>query len=128
MLLTIAEDENNDWFLDVNGNIAIQQDSPEAVGTLCKAALQTILGELPLFVDVGINYPQFVWIGNPDKKQVDFIFRDTLIAVQDVVSIVQYVSVLEEDVYFFSAIIETAYGNTTLTSNSILTPQGEEPV
>jgi hypothetical protein len=114
MTQTIAEDANNDMYLDGKGNLTVQQDTPDTIGTLCKSRLQTVLGEMPLSVNTGINYDRFVWVGSPEKGQIDLIFRRTITNTEQVLQIIKFVSVISNNTYSYGAVIATEYGETIL--------------
>ena len=120
MTQTIAEDENNDMYLDKEGNITMLQDTPETIGTLCKSRLQTVVGEMPLSVDTGINYDRFVWRGSPEKDQIDLIFRMTIANTLKVTQIINFVSDISGGEYTYGAVITTEYGEAVIDPQSAI--------
>lgn len=117
MITTFAVDENNDIFLDENGNVAMLVGMP-AVLQLCDHAAKTILGEMVLAVNEGVPYFQTVWKdGEPNIAAFEAALRKTLIAVEGVENVSQLQISITSDILTYVAVIVNIYGTGNLNGN-----------
>lgn len=115
MLSSFAEDENNDFYLDDFGNLAIAQDV-RAVLFLCEAAAETLQSELVLNTDIGLPNFQTVWNGAPNLPQYEGILRDTFLKIEGVEEVTQIIVSLKDNILNYNAVIQTRYGSGVLNN------------
>jgi hypothetical protein len=127
---TLAVNNQNDLYLDNNGNIAI---ATGLIATMqaCQQAAQTLLGEMVLQTDQGIPYFQVVFNGVPNIAQFEASLRAAFLGVDGVVQVESIDIVQNGDNLGYTAIIQTIYGqgslpmdNGSVTSNTDLTSFG----
>lgn len=117
MITTFAVNENNDIFLDENGNVAILVGMP-AVLQLCSHAAKTVLGEMVLAVNGGIPYFQTVWKdGIPNLPAFEAALRKAIMAVEGVLNVEQLQTQIAENLLSYVAVISNIYGTGTLNGN-----------
>jgi len=109
MVQTLAVNENNDLYLDSNGNIAKAEDL-QAVLQLCDHAAKTVRGELVLDTTSGIPYFTAAWGGVPSIPKFEAALREALLRVQGVVEVSSLITDISGDVLSYSAVIRTIYG------------------
>lgn len=108
--LSLAVDENNDIYLDANGNIALVYDL-EAVRQDCDHAAKTLLGDLIFNQDLGIPYLQTVFTPPINLTQFEAALRDNLLGVNSAITQVLSVSINQNgDVLNYVAQIASIYG------------------
>lgn len=109
MPLTLAVNENNDIYLDANGNLALATGI-DAVLILCARAAKAQLGEMVLNTDQGMPNFQTIWNGSPNVAQFEAALRRTLLQVVDVLGVTGIDVALTNNVLRYTATIITAYG------------------
>lgn len=106
---TLAVNENNDLYLDKNGNIAIVYDL-DATLQACQQAAQTILGEMVLQTDQGVPYFESVFIGSPNIAIYEAALKVAFLGVTGVEQIKSLTLTRENGVLSYIANIQTIYG------------------
>ena len=106
---TFALNENNDIYLDRNGNIAVAEGI-EAVQFLCKNAVQTMLGELIYQTNIGMPNFQTIWNGTPNIPQFEASLIATLLSVEDVLEVKELSVQIVSGVLQYTATILTNFG------------------
>lgn len=109
MTLSFVTDKNNDLYLGLDGNIAMNRDI-QAVLQVCKNDSQTMLGECVLDVERGLPNFSVIWSGPPNLPQLETALRQVLLSVEGVVEIVSLVVDLLADELRYIATIRTIYG------------------
>ena len=102
--------ENNDFYLDKNGNLAISRDLTATV-EICKQYMQTILGELVLNTNKGLPYFQSVWSGVPNLQQFEAAARAAILSVEGVTQIQSFSFQVNDKTLSYTAVIVTEYGS-----------------
>lgn len=114
---SIATNDNNDMYLDADGNIAIVFDE-DAVAQDCDHAVKTLLGELIYNSDIGVPYMQVVFVGNPNLTQFESSLRNAILnANSDVVQVLSVTINRSGNVLNYSAEIESVYGQVFLNGS-----------
>jgi predicted hotdog family 3-hydroxylacyl-ACP dehydratase len=116
MLMTFATNENNDLYLDAQGNIAMVFGI-EAAMQVCKNAVQAQLGEMIYNTDQGIPNFQNIWTGVINEQQWEVAIANTLEAVTDVTNVVSIDVTIANNTISYTAVILTTYGQGTLNGN-----------
>lgn len=115
--LSIAVDENNDIYLDANGNLAIVYDL-DAVRQDCDHAAKTLLGELIFDSNTGVPYLQTIFSGIVNFAQFEASLRDALLQANSAVVQVLNVSVTQTgNTVSYRAEIESTYGQTFISGS-----------
>ena len=125
---TFAVNDNNDLYIDGNGDIAIVYDQ-QAVLQACQQAAQTLLGEMVLDTNQGIPYFTAVWTGIPNIPVFEGALRAAWLAVPGVTSVqqldTQYITTVIPDTDIptnavsYSATIATIFGTGEIASEGI---------
>lgn len=106
----IATNENNDIFLDQNGNISVIFGI-DAVLQACEHAAKAQLGEMIFFDNQGIPNFQTIWRGGkPNISQYDSALRSAILAVDGVVGIESLDIRTENNALIYRITINTIYG------------------
>lgn len=114
---SIATDDNNDMYLDKDGNIAVVYDA-DAVAQDCDHAVKTVLGELIYNPEIGIPYFQVVFVGNPNLTQFESSIRNAILnANTGVVQVLSLTITRNGDILNYVAQIESIYGPVYLNGN-----------
>jgi hypothetical protein len=109
MTQTFAVNDNNDLFIDANGNLSITSGL-EAVLQNCEHAAKAQLGEMVLDTTRGIPNFDTIWVGVPNIPQFEAALGAALRNVTDVIDVISLVTRLEQDVLIYEATIKTIYG------------------
>lgn len=113
---TFATNENNDWYIDPRGNLAIVTDL-EAVTQSCEHASQVLLGELPYAQTRGIAFFDNGLTDSPKLGLYEVQLRRILLSVPNVIK-VNYVGFkIEGNQLSYEAQIKTTYGTETVRGN-----------
>lgn len=113
MTKTFALNENNDIFIDANGNLSIVEGI-EAVAFVCKNVAQTRLDEMIYEQGEGLPYFESVFNGTPNLERFRSQLRKSLLEVSGVLRVLSIVLNLERDVLFYEANILTDFGEITI--------------
>lgn len=106
---TIHTGLNNDVYIAPSGQMAIATELT-ALMDVCEKTVQTMLGELILQGDTGIPNFQLIWNGAPNIAQAEAALRESLIGVDGVIDVPELSAFVENNVFRYSAIIQTIYG------------------
>lgn len=109
MTTTLAADADNDLFLDGTGVLATRSGL-RAVLQVCEHAAKTLRGEMVFATDQGIPYFTTVWGGSPNRPQFEAALRRALLAVPDVLDIVELETQSSGNVLSYRVTIKTIYG------------------
>lgn len=125
---TFAVNENNDLYIDDNGNIAIVYNQ-EAILQACKQAALTLLGEMVLQTNQGIPYMQAVWVGVPSIPAFEGALRASWLSVSGVTGISQLTTIvgpymppgtnISITALSYSATINTIFGTGDIVTENI---------
>lgn len=117
MTQTFAVNQNNDMYLDQNGNIAMISGQ-DAVMQACQQAAQTLLGEMVLLTSDGIPYFQVVFNGVPNLQQLNASLRTAFLGVTGVTQ-VQSLDISQTGAngqsLSYTAVIATIYGSSQIS-------------
>ena len=109
-MLTFGINNDNDLFLDSNGNIVLKKDAP-ALGDIYVNKAQTNRGELAYNTSKGIDYFNTVF-GEPcypDVFQNQLI--NELVETEETISVSGYSQTITDDVLNYKVNCKTSYGN-----------------
>lgn len=104
-------DENNDIFLDDNGNLALVKDRESVkVAVLCQT--RTNYGEIVLNTRAGIPYFETIFAEHPDIELWKKYMKDTILAIPKVVGISDFKTYIDygKHLMTYAIIINTEYG------------------
>lgn len=110
---TLQTNDNNDIFIDGNGNISLCDDIL-AVENVCQNAALTLKGELRLNLSEGIPYFDVVFGAHPNLDLFKKYMIDTLEKVEGVLSARDFNMDFSDGVLKYSVTIETEYGEAVL--------------
>lgn len=113
MTKTFSVDNNNDLFIDSNGNLAISIDE-DAVLLSCQHIAKAQRGEMIYQITRGIPNFQTIWNGKPNLLQFDGALRQALLSVDGVTQIISLNLSITNDVLNYTVVIQTIYGVSTL--------------
>lgn len=109
---TLTVDSNNDLML-VNNNLAISQDR-EALMLVAEHAVKAQYGEMILAIQRGIPYNVLVWDRQPNLIQLEAFIRRAILALPNVLNILDFDIAAANHVITYSVTINTTYGVETL--------------
>ena len=109
-----ALDANGDYTFGQNGaNFLI--DSPAAVGQAVLTTLLLLQGEWFLDSTVGVPYNTGI-LGTGTEGTYDYVIQTAILSVTGVTSIAEYTSSVTNRQLSISALINTEYGQVTVTT------------
>lgn len=109
MTTTLAADASNDLFINGAGVLATRSGLL-AVLQVCEHAAKTLRGEMLFAVDQGLPYFTTVWGGSPNRPQFEAALRRALLAVPDVLDIVELETQAANNVLSYRVTIKTIFG------------------
>lgn len=116
-MTTLAENSNNDIYLDATGNLATVTGLDQCRQN-CKAAMEVVLGECVLDLQHGNPYDQAMW-----SRYLPRVFetaaRKSLSAVQNVVSVLVFTITRSGNTAAYEAEIQTTFGQNIVVSGVI---------
>lgn len=115
MAQTIAIDTNGAMYLTA-GSITMLTGA-DAVGQDCVTAMRTSRGELQYAMQQGMPYRQTAF-NRYNPKAFEAAARRVIGGVHDVVQITEFTVTLTGNVLFYTATIETAFGQTFISGQS----------
>lgn len=115
MTLALALNANRDLYVTANGTLAIVT-GVDAVAQTCLTATRAQLGEMVLNTTSGIPNFQDVWDGVPNIAQWQAALQNTLQNVPGVVKVISVTIGASDGVLSYTAVIETIYGQTTISA------------
>lgn len=116
MTLTIAVNDNNDIFINNDGNIPLSTGI-QAVLETCMQAARTLLGEMVLDTPGGLPDFQAIWVGVPNVALFEAYLRANILAVSGVVDIVNLTISIQKNVLSYTIVILTEFGQIALVAN-----------
>lgn len=108
-MITFAGDENNDWTLDREGNIAMLTGASAVSQTSVEFA-KTRLGEMIHQINIGIPFFITAFDRSPNLAQFEAAMRRRLLTVPDVLSITALQAEISGDALKYTATLKTIYG------------------
>lgn len=108
-MITTSVNEDNDVYLGADGNLAMVRNIQATMQTaehFAKAAR----GEMIHKMDEGMPFMQTVFARDASVPQFEAALRKRLLAAPNVKSIIELITVQEDDVLRYTATIETIYG------------------
>lgn len=87
----LLTDDTHDLLI-IGKDLEVTQDTTEAIKQRLKVSLLFFKGEWFLNTEFGIPYYQSIVIKDVNKSQVDTIFRDEILEVEGVLSIITFTS------------------------------------
>lgn len=109
MTTTLAADASNDLFVNGSGVLATRTGL-QAVLQVCEHAAKTVRGEMLFAVDQGLPYFTTAWAGSPNRPQFEAALRRALLAVPDVLDIVELETEAANNTLSYRVTIKTIYG------------------
>ncbi len=110
---SFSVNENNDIYLDKNGNLAISVDL-KAVSEIVAQKVKTKLGELIFNTASGIPYFETIWAGTPRALQFQSAIRQASLSLPEVTQVNNFTFTQTGDVFSYSMNIETIYGTAVI--------------
>lgn len=114
MTQTFSTNQNNDIFLNAEGNLSISTGI-QAVADACASIAKTQLGEMMFEIGQGLPNFQTVWKGNPNIRLWQSYLQTSLQNVAGVTSVDNIELDIENNVLSYVATITTIYGITQIT-------------
>lgn len=107
----IALDENNDIYLDNQGNLALCKDI-EAVKTAVSCETKTNYGEIILNTTKGIPYFETIFVAHPDIELWKSYMREAILAIPKVLGISDFKTYIDyqKSLLKYAVVINTEYG------------------
>lgn len=115
-MLSVAVTQDNDWYLDASGNLAMNTDQ-DACAQVCRQAMQGVLNEMTFNQGRGIPYFQVAFTNQPNLVQFEAAGRDTLLACDGVLAVKAFVADRSGTDLTYSATIASIYGDFAIGSN-----------
>jgi len=117
-MITFMSDNENDWYLDANNNLAIGSgdsnlQGEQAVAVCARHYAQTIRGEMIHQTDKGIPFLNTAF-GRVEIIRFEAALRDRLLELPQVLEIVSLESSVDNDTLGYSAVLKTIYGVITI--------------
>ena len=109
---TLTVDSNNDLVIK-NNNLSISSDI-EAVLFVCEHAVKAQYGEMIYAIERGIPYNLLAWDRQPNLIQLEAFIRRAILAVPEVISIINFDITASNHLINYSVTINTTYGIGTL--------------
>ena len=113
MIRTFATNENNDLYINAEGNLAIA-DKLDAVKQACQTAVKAQFHEMIYEYDKGMPDFSLVWVGNPNYGQYRAALAVTLSNVDGVDSVTSIEIGKTDNVLRYRATIITEFGSAAL--------------
>lgn len=119
-MITFMSNDDNDWILDPNNNLAIGTGDSnihgqEAMAVCARHYAQTILGEMIHQTDKGIPFFNTAF-NRLELIQFEAALRERISELEGVIEVLNVETTLIDDILSYSLDIKTIYGNIT-TSN-----------
>lgn len=107
----IALDDNNDIFLDNNGNLALCRDI-EAVKTAVSCETKTNYGEVILNTNLGVPYFETIFTAHPDIELWKSYMKEAILRVPKVLGILAFKTYIDyqKSLLKYTVVINTEYG------------------
>jgi len=115
MTFSLALNANRDLFIGNDGRLATVSGM-DAVLQNCDTAMRAQLGEMIYSMNKGVPYRQLLW-DNYDPISWGAAAQATILAVDGVSSIVSFIMNKSGNIFSYSAIIATKYGQGQIDGN-----------
>ncbi len=109
----IALDDNQDIFLDSEGNLALCKDI-EAVKTAVDCATKTNYGEIVLNTRLGIPFFETIFTAHPDIELWKSYMKEAILRVPKVIGIIAFKTYIEKSLLKYAVVINTEYGEAEI--------------
>jgi len=116
MVQTFAVNNDHDIFLGSDGNLSIATGI-QGVLQACETATYAQLGEMILATTSGMPNFQTIWVGQPNYPLWNLYLRNTLQAVQGVVSVQNVQITKNNNTLRYTATIETLFGTSQFSGS-----------
>lgn len=117
-MMTIAENDNRDMFVDSNGNLAFVTDvqgDPVATALVLKSRVEAQRGEMKYATDQGMPTRATAWdTFNP--KQYEAAWRLIALATPGVTAIQSFNMYRDANTLNYAAVMTTIYGTGTVST------------
>lgn len=119
-MITFMSDNENDWMLDSNNNLAIGTGDTnihgqEALAVCARHYAQTILGEMIHAVDKGIPFLNTAF-GRVEIVRFEAALRERLLELEGIVEVLNVDTQVVDDTLSYSADIKTIYGTISISN------------
>jgi len=119
-MITFMSNEDNDWILDPNNNLAIGTGDSnihgqEALAVCARHYAQTILGEMIHQTDRGLPFFGDVF-GQVQLISFEAALRERLLELEGVIEVLNVETTIIDDILSYSVDIKTIYGNITISN------------
>jgi hypothetical protein len=111
MVQTLSTNDQNDIFLNVQGNIEVAQ-SLDGVLKACETATYAQLGEMTQ--NLGIPNFQTIWVGSPNYPLFQSYLRQTLLNVQGVTDVTDLQIFPDNNTLRYRATIQSQFGSAEI--------------
>lgn len=122
----IALDQNTGGPMVVDGDLALITEAGEAIAQSLRLTLRTVLGEWFLDITHGVDYFGTVLVKGAQRSRVESEFREKILGVAGVNSIVSFLSTYDETTRRFGLTftVDTDEGEITVSTGA---PPGITP-
>jgi hypothetical protein len=116
MASIFAVNAKNDIFIGPNRQLVINR-TLQAVLQTCEHAIKAQLGEMIYSITRGMPNFQVLWVGNPNFAQYEAALQKAIRAVAGVNSVLDLEISVENNVFSYTAVIETIYGQGVINGD-----------
>lgn len=119
-MITFLSNEDNDWYLDSNNNLAIgtgdtNLHGEQALAVCARHYAQTVLGEMIHQVDKGLPFFNAAF-GRVEIIRFEAALRERLLELEGVIEIMNIETTVIDDILSYSVDIKTVYGVISISS------------
>jgi len=119
-MITFMSNEDNDWYLDQNNNLAIgtgdiNLHGEQALAVCARHYAQTVLGEMIHQVDKGLPFFNAAF-GRVEIIRFEAALRERLLELDGVIEVLNVDTSVVADVLGYSADIKTVFGIITINN------------
>lgn len=112
--------EDNDWYLDQNNNLAVGTSDTnlhgeQALAVCARHYAQTVLGEAVHATDIGVPFFGTAF-GRVEIIRFEAALRERLLELEGVIEILNIDTSVVDDVLGYSVDIKTIYGNISISN------------
>lgn len=114
-MTSIDLNENNDIYVDSNGNLALCRDI-QAVKVSVSCGTKTNFGEIVLNTNLGIPYFETIFTAHPDIELWKAYMKEAIMRVPKVLSIVAFKHIIDyqKSLLRYTVVINTEYGTEVI--------------
>lgn len=107
--------ENNDIYVDSNGNLALCRDI-EAVKIAVSCATKTNYGEIVLNTTLGVPYFETIFTAHPDIELWKSYMKEAIMSIPKVLGITAFKTYIDyqKSLLKYAVVINTEYGEAKL--------------